>query len=330
MQQALHEQMRRFNVVVCHRRFGKTVLCVNHLIRAAASCLLPRPRFAYLAPSYRQAKAVAWDYLKHFTGPIPGALRHEGELRIDLPNGARIALLGADNPDALRGLYIDGIVFDEYGQMAPRIFGEVVRPALADRQGWAIFIGTPQGRNGFHEIYEAARLDPDWFTALHRASETGLIEAEELAAARRVMTPEEYAQEFECSFEAAAAGSYYGRLIEAAAAEGRIAAVPCDPRLPVHTAWDLGMDDSTAIWFAQAAGAEVRLVGYYEASGEGLEHYVRVLQQRGFVYGEHWLPHDAEVRELGTGVSRIETLASLGLRARVLPALRIEDGVNAA
>ncbi|QEX23806.1 hypothetical protein FRZ61_37450 [Hypericibacter adhaerens] len=330
MQQALHEQMRRFNVVVCHRRFGKTVLCVNHLIRAAASCLLPRPRFAYLAPSYRQAKAVAWDYLKHFTGPIPGALRHEGELRIDLPNGARIALLGADNPDALRGLYIDGIVFDEYGQMAPRIFGEVVRPALADRQGWAIFIGTPQGRNGFHEIYEAARLDPDWFTALHRASETGLIEAEELAAARRVMTPEEYAQEFECSFEAAAAGSYYGRLIEAAAAEGRIAAVPCDPRLPVHTAWDLSMDDSTAIWFAQAAGAEVRLVGYYEASGEGLEHYVRVLQQRGFVYGEHWLPHDAEVRELGTGVSRIETLASLGLRARVLPALRIEDGVNAA
>jgi hypothetical protein len=322
--------MRRFNVVVCHRRFGKTVLCVNHLIRAAVKCASPRPRFAYLAPTYRQAKAVAWDYLKHFTGPIPGALRHEGELRIDLPNGARIALLGADNPDALRGLYIDGIVFDEYGQMAPRIFGEVVRPALADRQGWAIFIGTPQGRNGFHEIYEAARQDPDWFTALHRASETGLIPAEELAAARRIMTPEEYAQEFECSFESAAAGSYYGRLLEAAASEERIGPVPWDPRLPVHTAWDLGMDDSTAIWFAQAVGAEVRLIGYYEASGEGLEHYVRLLQQRGFVYGEHWLPHDAEVRELGTGVSRIETLASLGLKARLLPALRIEDGVNAA
>src|SRR5262245_32377314 len=172
LQQALHEKMGRFNVIVCHRRFGKTVLCVNHLIRAAVQCLLPRPRFAYLAPTYRQAKAVAWDYLKHFTGPIPAAQRHEGELRIDLPNGARIALLGADNPDALRGLYIDGIVFDEYGQMAPRIFSEVVRPALADRRGWAIFIGTPQGRNGFHEIYEAARQDPDWFTALHRASET--------------------------------------------------------------------------------------------------------------------------------------------------------------
>jgi len=322
--------MRRFSVVVCHRRFGKTVLCVNHLIRAAAHCEAPRPRFAYLAPTYRQAKAVAWDYLKHFTRPIHGTQRHEGELRIDLPNGARIALLGADNPDALRGLYLDGVVFDEYGQMAPRIFGEVVRPALADREGWAIFIGTPQGRNGFHEIYEAARLDPDWFTALHPASKTGLIAEAELAAARRIMTPEEYAQEFECSFEAAAAGSYYGRLIEEAAVAGRIGPVPHDPRLPVHTSWDLGMDDSTAIWFAQAVGAEVRLIGYYEASGEGLEHYVRLLQSRGFVYGEHWLPHDAEVRELGTGVSRIETLASLGLKPRLLPALRIEDGVNAA
>lgn len=329
LQQLLHRRMRRFNVIVCHRRFGKSVLGVNHLIRAAVRTTRPRPRFAYLAPYYKQAKSVAWDYLKHFTGNIPGVRQNESELRVDLPNGARLTLLGADNPDALRGIYLDGVVLDEFGQMAPRVFSEIVRPALADREGFAIFIGTPKGRNGFYRLYERARNDRRWFTALYRASETGILSAAELADAREMMSADEYAQEFECSFQAAVAGAYYAALVEQAEAEGRIGNVPYDPRLPVHTAWDLGIDDATAIWFCQQAGPEIRIVDYYESSGVGLDHYARVLQERRYLYGDHMLPQDAQVRELGTGRSRIETLAGLGIAARPGRAFAVEDGINA-
>lgn len=329
LQQLLHRRMKRFNVIVCHRRFGKSVLAVNHLIRAAVRTKEPRPRFAYIAPYYKQAKSVAWDYLKHFTRPIPGARQNESELRVDLPNGARLSLLGADNPDALRGIYLDGVVLDEFGQMAPRVFSEIVRPALADRKGFAIFIGTPKGRNGFHQLYERAKADRRWFTALYKASETNILSAEELADARETMTPEEYAQEFECSFQAAVAGAYYAAQLEQAEAEGRIGNVPHDPRLPVHTAWDLGIDDATAIWFCQQAGPEIRIIDYYESSGVGLDHYARVLQEKRWLYGDHLLPHDARVRELGSGRSRIETLAGLGIAARTSRGLAVEDGINA-
>lgn len=330
LQARLHRNLKRFNVLVAHRRFGKTVFCVNELIARAAANRLERPRYAYVAPLFTQAKDVAWEYLKRYTAPIPGASVHESELRVDLPGGGRIRLYGADNPDRLRGLYLDGVVFDEYAQIHPRLWAEVIRPALADRQGWAIFIGTPMGRNQLHGIYEQARRETDWHAALFRASETGVIPVAELDAARRTMSDEQYAQEFECSFDAAVSGAYYGKLMAAAEREQRIAAAPWEPKLPVHTAWDLGIGDSTAIWFCQQAGREVRLIDYYEASGVGLDHYARALGERPYVYGDHLLPHDAEVKELGTGKSRVETLASLGIRPRVLPAMKVEDGINAA
>lgn len=329
LQAALHAAFRRFNVLVCHRRFGKTVLCVNELIDQALRCTRERPRYAYLAPLYKQAKAVAWDYLKHFTQAIPEARRHESELRVDLPNGARIQLYGADNYDALRGIYLDGAVLDEYAQMAPPAWSEVIRPALADRGGFAIFIGTPKGRNAFAQLYEAAREDPAWLAALYRASETGLLPAEELALARQQMSEEEYAQEFECSFDAAVVGAYYGRALAELERQGRVAGVPWSPELPVLTAWDLGIDDATAIWFAQRAGQELRLIDYYEASGVGLEHYAKALREKPYVYGEHLLPHDVEVSELGTGRSRYATLAGLGLRGRVVARQPVEDGISA-
>lgn len=330
LQARLHRSLKRFNVLVAHRRFGKTVFCVNELIARAAANRLERPRYAYVAPLFTQAKDVAWEYLKRYTAPVPGVAVHETELRVDLPGGARIRLYGADNPDRLRGLYLDGVVLDEYAQIHPRLWAEVIRPALADRQGWAVFIGTPMGRNQLHEIYQHARREPDWYAATFRASETGVIPAAELEAARRAMSEEQYAQEFECSFDAAVLGAYYGKLLAAADRDGRIAAVPWDPALPVHTAWDLGIGDSTAIWFCQRAGLEVRLIDYYEASGVGLDHYARALGERAYVYGEHILPHDAAVKELGTGKSRVETLASLGIRPRVLPMMKVEDGINAA
>lgn len=297
---------------------GKSVMAVNHLIKAATSCNRPRPRFAYIAPTYRQGKAIAWDYLKHYSAPIPDVAVNESELRVDFPNGGQVRIYGADNPDALRGIYLDGAVLDEYGLMVDTLWGEVIRPLLSDRQGWALFIGTPNGRNEFYAKATAAQVEPGWHFAEYKASQTGILSPEELEDVRRTVTEDEYAQEFECSFEAAVKGAVYAREMAAARMDGRVTPVPWEPRLPVDTSWDLGMDDSTAIWFSQSAPTgEIRLLAYYESSGQGLQHYVGILKDQqakyGWVYGDHFLPHDVDVKEMGTGVSRLETLRSMGL-----------------
>ena len=202
-QRALYDHRQRFNVWVCHRRFGKTVLALYQLIADAYANTRPRPRYGYLAPLYRQGKVIAWDLLKHLTRQLPGTKINEAELRVDLTGDRRIQIFGADNPDALRGLYLDGAVFDEYGQMRPRVWSEVVRPALADREGWATFIGTPMGKNHFHDLYHGAEHDQTWHRALYTVKDTGVLPEDELASARNTMAPEQYAQEFECSFESA-------------------------------------------------------------------------------------------------------------------------------
>lgn len=327
---AYHRRKERWAVIVAHRRAGKTVACVNDLIRGAARCSRPEPRLAYIAPLYNQAKDIAWNYLKHYTQFIPGVRYHESELRADLPGGARIRLYGADNPERLRGLYLDGVVLDEFADMDPRVWSEVIRPTLSDRAGWAVFIGTPRGRNGFWDIWRRAETDPGWFALRLPVSATGLIAAGELADARQAMTEDQYAQEYECSFAAAAMGSYYAREIEDAENSARIGAVPWDPELPVMTAWDLGIGDSTAIWFAQRAGKELWLIDYLEQSGVGLDWYADALRARGYDYTPLILPHDAGVRELGSGLSRLETVRRLGFEARVLKPRRLEDGINAA
>lgn len=319
---------KRFGVVVCHRRFGKTVLAINQLIKGALTCERDRPRFGYIAPTLKQAKSVAWDYLKHYTEPVPGASYNETELRADLPNGARVRLFGADNPDSLRGIYLDGVVMDEFGMMQGRTWSEVIRPLLTDRQGWALFIGTPNGKNAFWDIRNLAAKSEGWYLATFRASETQVLPQEELVDAGRAMTEDEYAQEFECSFEASVRGAVYAKEIAQARAEQRIGRCPYDPLLPVHTAWDLGVGDSTAIWFAQIIGSERRIIDYYEASGEGLQHYAAMLDKRGYKYGRHLAPPDIEVRELGSGRSRKEIAAGLGIKFEVVKNLRLEDGIN--
>lgn len=341
LQWAIHNALERhrFGAAVCHRRFGKTVLSINHLQKAATQCPKPRPRFGYIAPTYAQGKSIAWDYMKHYAAPIPGVTMHESELRIDYPDTGfgrpQVRIFGADNPDSLRGLYFDGVVLDEYGLMRPTLFSEVIRPALSDREGWAFFIGTPNGKNQFYDIVEKAKSDPHWFCAIYRASETGILSAEELENARQTMTADEYAQEYECSFEASVKGAVYARELQAIREQGRITRIPYDPALPVDTDWDLGVGDSTAIWFSQSLSTgEVRLIDYYEASGVGLSHYLSLLndktQKRGYAYGTHWAPHDIEVKELGSGHSRKETAYSLGLNFQVVPKLSLEDGIHAA
>ena len=264
-----------------HRRAGKTVACINDLQRGALECDRLRPRFAYLSPFLRQSKAVAWDYLRHAMRDTRalGSTAHESELRVDYPNGAQVRLYGADNPDALRGIYLDGIVLDEYADMDPRVWAEIIRPALADRQGWAVFIGTPKGRNAFFELWRRAQAEEGWYAMMLRASESGLIPDGELALARRDLSDEQYLQEFECSFDAAVVGSYYGKLMARAEADKRIAGVPYDPAALVWTSWDLGIRDATAIWFAQVVGREIRIIDYYEASGVDLGHYVREIDR---------------------------------------------------
>lgn len=304
-------------------------MAINHLIRSASQCEKERPRLGYIAPTLRQAKSVAWDYLKHYTAPIPGVEYNETELRADLPNDARIRLFGADNPDALRGIYLDGVVLDEFGLMQGRTWSEVVRPLLTDRQGWALFIGTPNGKNSFWEVRNYAGETEGWYLATYPASSTGVIPAEELKSAAGTMTEDEYAQEFECSFEASVRGAVYAQEIAQARKDGRFGRTPYDPILQVHTAWDLGVGDSTAIWFAQMHGAEVRIVDYYEARGEGLHHYAAMLDRKGYKYGRHIAPHDIAVRELGSGRSRLEIAAELGIRFEVVKNLKLEDGINA-
>jgi hypothetical protein len=336
LQKDMHKELKRWNVLVMHRRFGKTVWAVNQLIKTTLTCPLPRPRTAFVAPTFAQAKRIAWDYVKFYAGVIPGVQFNETELRADFPNGGRIMLLSAENPDALRGIYLDECVFDEFGMQNPRVWGEVVRPALSDRQGSACFLGTPAGHNHFYDLLETAKSQlaegsTDWYFKICKASDTGIVRPEELEAAQAQMTPEQYEQEYECSFTAAIIGAYYGKLLSDADDSGRVTRVPYDPAYPVHTAWDLGINDSTAIWFAQVfRGGAVNVIDYYESSGVGLDHYADVLNRKDYTYGDHLAPHDIEVRELGSGKSRWETAYSLGLRFRVIPKMKVADGINAA
>lgn len=324
---AYHQRSQRWSCLVVHRRGGKTVACLMDLIDSALRCQKSHGRFAYVAPFYAQAKDVAWSYVKTFLGPIPGHKSLDGELRVELPTGSEIRLYGADNYDRMRGVYFDGVVLDEYGDMDPRAWPYVIRPALSDRKGWATFIGTPKGRNAFHQLWREASSDPAWFTMMLRASESGLLDADELADAKRMLSDDQYAQEYECSFDAAIVGAYFGKEMQDIEATGRITAVPYDPNLPVHTGWDLGVDDATAVWFIQIAGREVRVIDYLE-SHDGLTEVARELLAKPYVYGSHYTPHDMDIREITTAQSRKATLHSLGLRdirvgKRVGPAERI-------
>lgn len=329
LQREIHASLKRWNLLVCHRRFGKTVFAINELIKQAVKNQQKMPRYAYVAPYYKQAKQIAWDYLKDFTRPIPGIKVNESELRVDFPWGARIQLFGADSPDSMRGLYLDAVVLDEYADMSPRIFSEVLRPALSDREGSAIFIGSAKGGTPFYDLWERVKDDPDWFVKVYKASDTGVIPDAELEDARKIMDEDEFAQEYECSWTASIKGAYYGKQLSEAQTEDRIGKVPYDPRLPVHTAWDLGVGDSTAIWFYQVLGQEIRIIDFHEDSGEGLPYYAKILDQKDYKYGEHWAPHDIQVRELGSGKSRIETAKMLGIEFRIVPNLSIDDGINA-
>jgi hypothetical protein len=315
-----------------------TVLAIAELVDRGLRNLMKNPQYAYFAPFHGQAKRVAWEYLKDFTKNIPGVVINEAELRVDIPRPSmgdkiRFLLLGADNPASILGMYFDGIILDEFAEMDPQIWTRILRPTLSDRRGWSLFIGTPRGQNHFYDVLNIAKENKtgEWYWKLFKASETNIVPASELAEAKNTMAPEEYDQEFECSFTAALVGAFYGKEMEAALHEGRIGKVPYDPARPVFTSWDLGMDDTTAIWFLQHIGREYRAIDYVEDSGRGLDYYAKILKEKRYYYEDHYMPHDTAARELGTGKSRQETLRTLGVHPiRIGPRQKVDDRINAA
>lgn len=325
-----HNRSQRWACIVAHRRAGKTVACINDLIRRAIEEGKTDGRYAYVAPFLTQAKAVAWDYLLRYSEPIRTA-QNASELWVQLLNGARIRVFGADNPDALRGLFFDGLVADEFGDWKPSVWGAVIRPALADRKGWATIIGTPKGHNSFYDSWKLAQMDPTWFPLMLRASESGILDADEIADMMRSMSPDQIEQELECSFEAALLGAYYGQEMRQADKEGRITSVPYQEGPPVYTAWDLGYTDDTAIWWWQMVGGEVHVLECYASSGKPLEHYLEIVESKPYRYGGHWLPHDAKAKTLASGGRSIQEMVHARLKkTAIVPDLALQDGIQAA
>lgn len=442
LQGLIHKLLRRFNVLVCHRRFGKTVFAINEMIHQSLKNQLRNPQYAYIAPTYKQAKTVAWQYLVDYTSKIPGVTANKSELtiyierpgRIDPKTGEvdpdiiKIMCIGADDPDSLRGIYLDGGIIDEYAQCDPIIWGEIIRPALADRsrtaielgiygtkhykEPWVIFIGTPKGQNHFFDRYTKAvaseefcrefernnnvaklrerweRIEREagvhdftpqteldgfvaqlsdedqkeykdlrkylsnrqWYTALYKASETGVISRSEYDEMVEDLTKEQIEQELECSFTAAILGSFYGATLNQARDEGRVGHYPYDPRYPVDTYWDIGIDDKTTIWFRQKIRGVYRYIDYFEYNGEGVEFYAKVLEAkqghyksqiqlkddvlikgRGFRYGRHVWPHDANKREFGSGETILTTARSIiGKNVEIQPRGSVVNRIDSA
>ena len=331
LQNFLHKKCdkNRFNVIIVHRRGGKTVFAINHLIKKALTNKRPYPRYAFISPYRLQGKSTAWDYLKQFSAAIPGTKFNESELRVDFNvNNSRIQIIGAENSSAIRGQYFDGIIVDETQNIAPDLFDTILRPCLSDRNGFAIFIGTPRGRNYFYQLHQLAKQTEDWFTCVFRASETKIIHEKELTDAKAIMSPEAYAQEMECSFQAGISGSYYGAMMESLDKNGHIKDFEIDDSQEVETWWDLGMNDSTGITFVQRTKNEIKVIDSYENSGEGLEHYLNIIDSKPYIYSKHIAPHDIRVRELGTNKSRWESAKEMGLEFDIAPKLSVEDGIE--
>lgn len=339
-----HARKERWACIVYHRRGGKTVGCINDLHTRALYTPKKNARYAYIAPYYRQAKDVAWLYLKEATQDSAVKVK-ESELSVELFNGAKITLYGADNPDALRGLYLDGVILDEFGDCRPSLWGEVVLPTLADRKGWAVFIGTPKGKNHFWQVRERAKKEPNWFYLEVKASDPGcVLPQEELDEMRAQMSEAQYEQELECSFEAAVIGTYYAKQISlmehgriaGGAGDPQIGIVKHDPDFPVSAAADIGFSDSSAFWFWQHRPDGIAVIDYEEHHGEALPFYFQMMREKSYDYEAIWLPHDAKAKSLQTGRTTIEQwLACIDddgnqeFPVDIVPRLAIQHGIDA-
>ena len=339
----LADQSQRICAVV-HRRAGKSTGIIWRGLRKALTCdrrHIPMerrnlradpPRVVHVLPEQVMwSRTGLWDKLTMAARSIPGAVPFKSERRIELPNGGVYQAGGMDNPDAWRGGYADEVIEDEADDVTAGGLDMVVVPMLTDYSGTRIQVGTPKGNGRLADAFEKAGADPKASRYLLPWQTTGVLSEDQIDSLREQLDEEEFAQEMECSFNAPNSGAYFAKFLDAATREGRIGNVPYDPRLPVQTAWDLGIDDSTAIWFFQVTrSGEWRFIDYLEDNGVGLDRYARDLQGRDYVFGRHFLPHDVEVRELQLGKSRRQFLSELGIRPiRVVPASNPSDRIHA-
>ena len=327
---------------VVHRRGGKDTTMWNYMIRRAWE---EAGIYFYFLPTYAQAKRVIWDGItssgRKMLDYIPKAIidgnpnNTEMKIWINGRNGpSLIQCVGAESYDSIMGTNPRGVVFSEWSLMDPMAY-DFIKPILAANGGWAAFIYTPRGKNHGWELAEIARRHPkEWFYEILTVNDTGVLTEQQVESERQKGMPEDLIrQEFYCDFNRGQEGSYYGRHVDKIRKKGQLCHVPYDSSVPVRTYWDLGVGDSTAIWFAQFVGKEIHLINYHENSGEGLNYYARYLddyrQEIGCVYDLHVAPHDIQARELSTGKTRLEAARRLGLSFRVAPKLSLESGIEA-
>ena len=333
-----HQRNNRFSAMVCHRRAGKTVACINDLVIKGLRSKRKKARYAYIGPYRQQAKEIAWEYLKEATEGFRKGPPRVSELKVALPNDATIQIYGADNAEAIRGLYFDGVILDEYGDYRPSIWGEIILPTLLERNGWAVFIGTMKGKNHFYKQLKRAETEPSWFYMKLKASESNILTSEQLQIMKDESTDEQYQQEMECNPDAAVMGTYYSKIIANMEHQGSIGSYPYNPDEMVHASADLGYTDSTAFWFWQLDKEGPILIDYEEHDGQSLDYYMKMLKDKGYEYADIWLPHDAQAKTLQTGRSTIEQLVDPkgdgsrvgGLPCKLVPRLAIQHGIDAA
>jgi hypothetical protein len=341
---ALQEGALRADVAA-HRRWGKDEVALHWAASAAHNKV---GTYWHLLPEAAQGRKAIWDAINPHTGKrrideaFPEVIREktiDADMKIELSNGSVWQVAGSDNYDSLVGSSAVGVVFSEWALAKPEAW-TLIRPILAENGGWALFIWTPRGRNHATRAFDSREQDPDWYCERASAEKTEVFTPEQLARERREMIAElgsaeegqaRFASEYLVDFDSAAPGAYYASLLGDAEKAGRIGRVPYDPAVKVDTAWDLGIDDYTAIWFFQQVGREVRAIDYFETSGEGLHAIVaQAIASKPYVWGAHHLPHDVMVRELSSGRSRYDTLGGLGLSGIVVgEACNPEERINA-
>ena len=338
----LHESVKRWIVLVLHRRAGKTTAVLNHLQR---DCLrIKGAQFAYIGPTYKQSKFVAWDIAKQISQDIPGVQYNVSDLTILYPNASKLILVGSDNPDSLRGLALWGVGFDEYSQQPSNIFSEIISKALADHLGYAIFFGTPKGKNEFYRLYNTAQTSPEWTTVFKTIDDSlkdeqgetinnlrVALEDDRKLVAQGLMTIDEFNQEWYCSFEAAVKGAYYAAEIAQARQQGRIKLVNYDPGLKVHAVFDLGVGQQLAVGMYQAIGRERHMIDFWQgANQDGIPQAIKALKDKPYIFGKVWVPHDAKATEESTGKTRLQTAKELwpNVEWEVVPMLGVDAGIQ--
>lgn len=335
----LHNTVKRFIVLVLHRRAGKTTGAINHLSRDAL--MRKNTKYAYVAPTYKQAKRIVWLMLKEYIRDIPGVRFHDSELTVFFPNGSLLLVVGADTPDSLRGIGLHGAFLDEYPLQSPIIFTQILSKCIADTGGYLIFGGTPKGKGHFYELMNVAKNDPDWLL-IYKTIDDSLREEkgtvidnlrQALADDRKfveqgLMTEDELQQEWYNSFEASIRGAVYMTQISKAREEGRIGLVPHNEGQPVYTVWDLGIRDAMAIGFYQIIAGRPCMIDYYENTGLGFAHYIKIVKDKPYIYGKHFAPHDIKQKEMMSGKTRIQTAKEMGLEFEIVPSVSLKDGID--